>query len=152
MKTVVFFFIFTGIAAINSAIAQISHEENKEDLRTCLFQPFSYEGKSNAEQSGLSISDTVKPEYKSRRFQRVEKPNAIFAAPLNTFNFVYPNFQIGYERIIADKWALQIEGGIMYNQSYQLSTRLFIMTLSGEGDSEPPSNTNHGFRVLGSVK
>ena len=153
MKILVFFFAFISIAIINNATAQISHEENKESQHMFLYQPFADECKINAEQSRLSVRDTVaKPAHKSGRFKRVEKPNAFFIAPLNTFNLVYPNFQIGYERIIAEKWALQIEGGIMYNQRYQLFTRLFIWVLSNERNSEPPSNTNHGFRVLGSVK
>ena len=35
--------------------------------------------------------------------EKIEKPNAIFFAPLNLFDFVNPNFQIGYERFVAKK-------------------------------------------------
>ena len=56
---------------------------------------------------GLSFSfyaygqDSIKP-------KKTERHNAIFFAPFNLFDFVNPNFQIGYERFVAKKWAVQI--------------------------------------------
>ena len=60
-----------------------------------------------------------KNEVNAKRTEKIEKPNAIFIAPLNLFDFVNPNFQIGYERFIAKRWALQIEGGIIINHSVE---------------------------------
>ena len=33
--------------------------------------------------------------YKAKSIEKIEKPNAIFFAPLNLFDFENPNFQIG---------------------------------------------------------
>ena len=37
-------------------------------------------------------------EYSAKRSDKIEKPNAIFFAPLNFFDFQNPSFQMGYER------------------------------------------------------
>jgi len=49
----------------------------------------------------------VKDEYKAKNIEKVEKPNAIVFAPLNLFDIVNPNFQIGYELFVAKKWSFQ---------------------------------------------
>lgn len=93
--------------------------------------------------------DTVtKNEYNVKRLEKIEKPNAIFFAPLNLFDFHNPNFQIGYERFIAKKWALQIEGGIIINHSVE---NYLIDLIRGIKVRECPY-TNKGFRVKGSIK
>ena len=87
-----------------------------------------------------------KNEVNAKRTEKIEKPNAIFFAPLNLFDFVNPNFQIGYERFVAKKWALQIEGGIIINHSVE---NYLIDRVKGIDDCP---YTNKGFRVRGSVK
>ena len=85
---------------------------------------------------------TIKQVWKS------EKHNAIFFAPLNLFDFVNPNFQMGYERFIAPKWALQLEVGIIINHSIEGYLMDFIR---GTRVKDCPY-TNKGFRVKTSVK
>ena len=87
-----------------------------------------------------------KNEFDTKRTEKIEKPNAIFFAPLNLFDFINPNFQIGYERFIAKKWALQIEGGIIINHSVE---NYIIDLIKNIKDCE---YTNEGFRVKGSIK
>jgi len=86
--------------------------------------------------------DTVKGNKK------IEQPNSIFFAPFNLFDFVNPNFQIGYERVVAKKWSLQIDGGIIINHSIE---NYLIDWLSGIKVKDCPY-TNGGFRVKLSVK
>ena len=84
-----------------------------------------------------------------------EKPNAVFFAPLNLFNFVYPNFQMGYERIVTEKLALQIEGGLSINQSIVVTSLGFVSALLGYREFKGISSdmsTNNGFLVKGSAK
>ena len=76
----------------------------------------------------------------------IEKPNTIFFAPLNLLDFINPNFQIGYERLIAKRWALQVECGIIINHSIE---NYLIDFLSGIKDCP---YTNKGIRLRGSVK
>ena len=83
-----------------------------------------------------------------KRTEKLEKPNSIFFAPLNLFDFVNPNFQIGYERFLARKWSLQVEGGIIIKHSIINSV---IDWANGIKISECPY-TNKGFRVKGSIK
>jgi len=83
-------------------------------------------------------------EYEAKPTKKIERPNAIFFAPLNLFDFRNPNFQIGYERFISNKWTLQIEGGII---TYYSITDLIIYLMSPY-----TANTNIGFRVKGSTK
>ena len=90
----------------------------------------------------------VKNEYDTKRTAKIEKPNAIFFAPLNLFDIVNPNFQIGYERFVAKKWSLQIEGGIIINHSI---INYVIDWANGIKVSECPY-TNKGFRLKGSLK
>jgi len=45
--------------AVVSTVAQTYHEDDKEGLRIFLRQPSAEEGKINAEQLGLSLSDTI---------------------------------------------------------------------------------------------
>jgi hypothetical protein len=79
---------------------------------------------------------------------KLEKPNAIFVAPFNLFDFVNPNFQMGYERFVAPKWAVQIEVGIIINHSIE---NYLIDWLSGMRVKDCPY-TNKGFRVKTSMK
>jgi len=83
-------------------------------------------------------------EYKHT--EKIEKPNAVFVAPLNFFDFQNPSFQIGYERFVTKKWTLQIEGAIMIPHSV-----LQYITDWDKGIKNCPY-TNEGFRVKGSVK
>ena len=93
--------------------------------------------------------DTIaKSEHKAKHIEKVEKPNAIFFAPFNLFDFHNPNFQIGYERFFSKKWALQIEGGIIINHSV---VNYLIDWIKGI-KVRNCLYTNKGFRVKGSVK
>jgi len=96
----------------------------------------------------ILYGQTSNKEYEAKRTEKIEKPNAIFFAPLNLFDFDNPNFQIGYERFVAKKWSLQIEGGIIINHSIE---NYVIDWIKGIKVSECPY-TNNGFRVKGSVK
>jgi len=93
--------------------------------------------------------DTIaESEYEAKHTERIEKRNAIFFAPLNQFDFVNPNFQIGYIRFFAERWAWQIEGGIIINHSIP---NYVIDIYNGIKVSECPY-TNKGFRLRGSIK
>jgi len=99
----------------------------------------------------LSISvygqDTIANiKHKTRNIEKIERPNAIFFAPFNFFDFQNPNFQIGYERFVAKKWAVQIEGAIMIPHSV-----FQYFTDWSDGIKKCPY-TNKGFRIKGSVK
>ena len=83
---------------------------------------------------------------KDENKEKIGKSNAILFAPLNLFDFQNPNFQIGYERFVAVKWALQVEGAIMIPHSM-----LQYITDLTDGLKNCPY-TNKGFRVKGSVK
>jgi len=97
---------------------------------------------------GYAQDSIVNSENKAKRIEKIEKPNAIFFAPLNLFDIVNPNFQIGYERFVAKKWSLQIEGGIVINHSIP---NYVVDWAKGTKVSECQF-TNKGFRVKGSVK
>lgn len=111
---------------------------------------------------GMSLSffgygqDAIKKDdFKTKSTEKIEKPNAIFFAPLNLFDFFQnPNFQIGYERFVAEKWSLQVEGGVSINQS--IPEFLIKCVMSGfniiAASGPPYLNNNKGFRVRGSVK
>ena len=87
-------------------------------------------------------------EYKEKRIEKKEKHNAILFSPLNLFDFVNPNLQIGYERFFTEKWAWQIEGGLIINHDI---TNYAIEIYNGTKVSECPY-TNKGFRFRGSLK
>ena len=87
-----------------------------------------------------------KDENKVKHTGKVGKPNAIFFAPLNLFDFQNPNFQIGYERFVAEKWTLQIDGAIMIPHSI-----LQYITDLTDGLKNCPY-TNKGFRIKVSAK
>jgi len=95
-----------------------------------------------------SQDSIMKKEYEAKRSEKIEKPNAIFFAPLNLFDFVNPNFQIGYERFVTKKWAFQIESGMIINHSIG---NYLIDRINNINVRECPY-TNKGFRVRGSIK
>ena len=96
--------------------------------------------------NGYSKNKIVNNDSKVKSTEIIERPNSIFFAPLNLFDIENPNFQIGYERFVAKRWALQIEGGIIINHSIE---NFVIDLLTGNKDCQ---YTNKGFRVKGSVK
>ena len=98
--------------------------------------------------SGYSQDTIIESEYKAKRVKKDEKLNAIFFAPLNLFDFGNPNFQVGYERFVAKRWALQVEGGIIIHHSI---LDLFIDFANNIKISECQFS-NKGFIVRGSVK
>jgi hypothetical protein len=73
------------------------------------------------------------------------KPNAIFVAPLNMFDFINPSIQIGYERMFNKRYAVQVEGAYILNHSLQE----WIDALRGIKDCE---YTNKGFKVRAEFK
>ncbi|MCL2130935.1 MAG: hypothetical protein FWH36_00545 [Lentimicrobiaceae bacterium] len=78
--------------------------------------------------------------------KKLENPNAFFVAPFNLFDFQNPNIQIGYERFVAKKWSLQIEGAIIIPHCV-----LHYITDWSDGIKQCPY-ISKGFRVKGSVK
>lgn len=46
----------------------------------------------------------------------IERPNSILFSPLNLFDPINPSFQMGYERMLSPKWAVQVEGGYIINK------------------------------------
>lgn len=72
--------------------------------------------------------------------------HAIFFAPLNVFDFVNPSLQFGYERIINDKFSIQLEGAYIINHSVE---NYLIDLLMGVKDCP---YTNSGFRVESELK
>ena len=97
---------------------------------------------------GYGQDTTERNEYKTERTEKIEKPHAIFFTPLNVFDVVNPNIQIGYGRFFSEKWAWQIDGGIIINHSIP---NYMIDMFTGIKIKECPY-TNKGFRVRGSVK
>ena len=85
-------------------------------------------------------------EYNAKRSDKIEKPNTIFFAPLNFFDFQNPSFQMGYERFVAKKWTLQFESAIMIPHSI-----FQYITDWTEGITDC-HYTNKGFRVKLSAK
>ena len=59
MGRVMIFIVLAIVIAIRGVTAQTYHEDDKEGLRMFLRQPSAEDGKINAEQLGLSISDTL---------------------------------------------------------------------------------------------
>ena len=105
-------------------------------LLISLFSNFYTYAQDSIEKDGNKVKNTEKN----------EKNNAILFAPLNLFDFQNPNFQIEYERFVAEKWALQIDGAMMIPHSiFQYITDLT------DGLKNCPY-TNKGFRLKGSVK
>ena len=98
--------------------------------------------------TGYSQDTIAKNGYEVKCSEKIERPNAIFFAPLNLFDFVNPNFQIGYERFVSKKCAVQIEGGIIINHSIE---NYVIDWIKGINIREC-SHTNKGFLMKGSVK
>ena len=96
--------------------------------------------------SGYGQDTIAKMKYKTKNIEKIERPNAIFFAPFNFFDFQNPNFQIAYERFVTKKWAVQVDGAIMLPHSI-----LQYLTDGIYGVKNCPY-TNNGFRIKGSVK
>lgn len=82
--------------------------------------------------------------------QKNKKKNAIVFSPLNLFNPINPTLQIGYERILNEKFALELEGGYIIkkdlgsmfnpereedkynNKGYKLEVELKYLFLKGK--------------------
>ena len=84
----------------------------------------------------------------SIKTKKMESPNAVFFAPFNLFDWVNPNFQIGYERFLAKKWAVQIEAGIIISHSIE---NCIVDWITGLKVKDCPY-INKGFRIKTSVK
>jgi hypothetical protein len=67
--------------------------------------------------------------------------NSFFFAPLNVFDFINPSLQIGYERIINKKYAIQVEGGYILNHSVEN----YLIDLAKGIQDCPYSNS--GFKI-----
>lgn len=76
----------------------------------------------------------------------IDKPNAVFFAPLNLFDIINPNFQIGYERMINPKFAIQLEGAYIINHS------VIDYLIDAVNDVKDCQQTNSGFKIRGEVK
>ena len=74
------------------------------------------------------------------------KRNSIIFAPLNLFDFINPSLQIGYERMLNQKIAVQLEGAYILNHSVG---NYLIDLANGIKDCE---YTNSGFKIRGEFK
>lgn len=74
-----------------------------------------------------------------------ESKNKIFFAPLNLFDVINPSVQVGYERILSNKFSFQIEGGLIMKRS----VIGFIVTAI---DDYPYWFTNKGFKIRSELK
>jgi hypothetical protein len=75
-----------------------------------------------------------------------EKKNTFLFAPINLLDFVNPSLQIGYERLLTERLAYQIEAAYIINHSLE---EYFIDLVSGIKDCE---YTNKGFRIGSELK
>lgn len=82
--------------------------------------------------------------------QKSPKPkrpkHGILFAPVNLFDIINPNFQLGYEYYFHKKWAFQAEGAIMIYHSIPN----LIVDLAKEVKDCP--FTNNGFKLRGEIK
>ena len=69
------------------------------------------------------------------------KPNSIVFSPLNLIDPVNPSLQLGYERMINPKWALQIEGGHIINKG------LINIVLNPQESADEYSNKGYKLRI-----
>jgi hypothetical protein len=97
---------------------------------------------------GYGQDTLAKNEYETVHTKKIDRPNAIFLAPLNLFNPNNPSFQIGYERFIANRWSFQIEGGVIINHS----VINYVADWSKGINVRDCPYTNKGFRVTASTK
>lgn len=74
----------------------------------------------------------------------VKKPNLIFFAPVNLLDPINPSFQMGYERTLNQKWALQVEGAYIINKGL-----LNILMNPQESRDE---YSNKGFKIRFELK
>lgn len=71
----------------------------------------------------------------------LEKPNSIIFAPFNLLDPINPSFQLGYERMLNTKWALQIEGGYIINKG------LINILLNPQEKEDEYSNKGYKLRL-----
>jgi hypothetical protein len=88
----------------------------------------------------LSLSAQNSEEEKKPK-QKIEKSNAILFAPFSMLNSTNPNVQFGYYRVVAPRWAVQLEVGVIVNFS--------LVEWFNRYDS---LNTYKGFRIKTSAK
>ena len=70
----------------------------------------------------------------------IEKPNSILFSPFNLLDPINPSIQLGYERALNPKWALQIEGGYIINKG------LLNILLNPKEGADEYSNKGHKLR------
>lgn len=93
--------------------------------------------------SSVQVNGQVKTKIKQ---SLKDKPNAILFAPINLFDFVNPNLQLGYERVLTNKFAIQVEGAWIINHSVE---NFLIDQAMGIKDCD---YTNEGFKLRGEIK
>lgn len=95
----------------------------------------------------FSILSTAKTNGQAeRKLKLMDKPNSILFAPINLFDFVNPNLQLGYERILTNKFAVQVEGAWIIYHSVE---NYLIDQAMGIKDCE---YSNEGFKLRGEIK
>ncbi len=77
---------------------------------------------------------------------KVKRPNAVFFAPLNFLDPINPSFQFGYERILNQKWVVQLEGGYIINKG------LLTQWIDRENDIPDFEYSNKGFKARTELK
>jgi len=76
--------------------------------------------------------------------KNLEKPNSIFFAPLNLLDPINPSFQIGYERMLNQKWGFQIEYGYIINKG--------LINILLNPHERPDEYSNKGFKLRVELK
>lgn len=99
----------------------------------------------------LFLFGIIHHSYAQSNFQSYEaylnsKRNSIIFAPFNLLDIINPSLQIGYERMLNHKFAVQIEGAYIINHSVE---NYLIDLANGIKDCE---YTNRGFKIRGEFK
>jgi hypothetical protein len=71
--------------------------------------------------------------------KNIEKPNSIIFAPFNLLDPINPSLQLGYERLLSPKWAIQAEVGYIINKG--------LLNIMFNPDESPDEYSNKGFKL-----
>lgn len=65
----------------------------------------------------LFVSIKVYAQEEEKKKNYIHKANSVFFAPFNILDPINPSFQVGYERMVHPKWALQFEYGYILKKT-----------------------------------
>lgn len=78
--------------------------------------------------------------FGQEEIEKKKKLNSIIFSPFNLIDPINPSFQLGYERTINTKWALQLEGGYIINKG------LINILLNPQESADEYSNKGYKLR------